>query len=554
MPRVVIVGASAAGLRCAARLVRLRPEWPVTVVERREVFSYAACGLPYVLSGDIDQLDELRKTAYDVVRDETFFEAYKGFEVLAGWSAEVVDPHAGTLTVRRDGEERTLEWDELVLATGAHPTELPNQPQHPHVLAFHTWDDVVPLKQGLIRGEIEHVAVVGAGPVGCELAEAFTSLWGAEVTLIEAGPHPLPQVVDEAAGRLIAAELENNDVRVVCDSPIETIEPTDDGVRLITPAGDVEADAAVVAVGVRPDTRLGEEIGVELGPTGAIAVDGRLATSVPHVWAAGDCIEVELAVLGRRAHVPLGSLANRQGRLLADVLAGRDVTFPSVSGAMAVKVFDRVVVAAGCPRTSLEDSGHRVDTVWVTTHDRAHYWPEAEDLHLQLSFDLDTGQVLGIQGVGCNEVVKRIDVASQVIARGGTIDELAVVEHAYAPPVAPAIDPLALAAFCAQSRRDGVVSVSPLSDPAGRSVLDVRGEDEREAHPWVNGDVTVVELGELRRRVSELDAEVPWLVVCERGTRSAEAARWLSQRGFDAVYLGGGVAWRTDAAVGGEDA
>ncbi len=376
--RIVIVGASAAGLRCACRLRRLQPEWSITVVEANEVFSYGACGLPYVLSGDIEELGVLRRTPYGADRDEGYFEAVKGIEVLAPWRAAAVDVEARTLRIEGPDGRRELPWEELVIATGAAPRRLPNQPQHPRVHAFHVWDDVKPLKVGLMRGEIDHVAVVGAGLVGCELAEAFHSLWGADVTLIEAAAHPLPEILDPELGVVVARHLEKNGVSVRCGAAVEEISATDEGVSIRVGGGTVEADAVVVAVGVVPRVELATAAGVALGPSRAIRVDERLATSVPHVWAAGDCVECRHAASGGPAFLPLGSLANRQGRVLANILAGREDTFGPVAAATAVKVFDLNVAAVGCTAARLGGDGLGVRSVWISAEDRAHYWPEAK--------------------------------------------------------------------------------------------------------------------------------------------------------------------------------
>lgn len=544
--RVVIVGASAAGLRCACRLKRLQPEWQVTVVEERDAFSYGACGMPYVLSGDIDNLGELRSTAWGVERDEDFFADAKGVEVLSGHRAQEVLPDQ-RLLVQGPDAPRQLPFDELVIATGARPRRLAKQPDDPRVQAFHVLEDVKPLKIGLMRGELEHVALIGAGLVGVELAEAFRSLWGAEVTLFEAAPHVLPEVLDAEVAAIAEHHIREQGVTLHTGTPVEAVEVDDDGV--LVRAGDIEvrADAAVVAIGVEAVAGLAGALGAETGPTGALRVGPDLRTSVEHVWAAGDCIECLHAVTGQSVHLPLGSLANRQGRVLADNLAGRRSAFPPVAGSMAVKVFDLSVAATGASARVLERLGRPHRTAWVTVEDAAHYWPEAEEMHLALVYDPDSRRVLGLQAAGTVKAVARVDAAAPFITRGATIDDLAAMEHAYAPPFAGALDPLAIVAFAAANQEDGLPARSPLAARPESVSLDVRTPDEVEANAADMATVHI-ELSQLRARAGEVPGG-DLLVVCARGTRSAEAARWLGRTGRRVHYLGGGLRWRRAAGV-----
>jgi NADPH-dependent 2,4-dienoyl-CoA reductase/sulfur reductase-like enzyme/rhodanese-related sulfurtransferase len=545
--RIVIVGASAAGLRCACRLRRLQPEWSITVVDANEAFSYAACGLPYVLSGDIDELTALRRTVYGVERDTEYFSSVKGVDVLTPWRATAVDVDAQTLRIEGTNGQRDLNWDELVIATGATPRALPGVPHHPRVHTFHVWNDVKPLKIGLMQGEIDHVAVVGAGLVGVELAEAFHSLWGADVTLIEAAGTPLPEILDPELGEVVARHLEANDVRVLTGAPVSKMDADEEGVTVKAGRDEIRADAVVVAIGVEPRVELAKAAGAELGPARAIRVDEHLQTTVPHVWAAGDCVECRHVVTGGPAYLPLGSLANRQGRVLADVLAERDEAFGPVAGAAAVKVFDVNVAAVGCTAARLAGDGLGVRQVWVSTEDRAHYWPEAQLILLQMVYDPSTRRVLGVQAVGeGGEVAKRIDVAAQLMLRGALISDFTKIEHAYAPPYAPALDPLAVLAMAAANEVEGAESVAPTTDLSRRTVLDVRVPEERKERPLKARKLCEIEVGELRGRADEIP-DGPLLVVCAHGTRSAEVVRWLAQRGTRASYLGGGVSWRVRA-------
>jgi NADPH-dependent 2,4-dienoyl-CoA reductase/sulfur reductase-like enzyme/rhodanese-related sulfurtransferase len=548
--RVMIVGASAAGLRCAARLRRLQPDWGITVLEKETAFSFAACGFPYVLSGDIDSLDDLRSTAWGAVRDRRFFEDVKGLEVLEGYRVLAIDPEKKTLDAEGPDGGVRLGWDELVLATGASPARIPGQPAHPRVRNFHVGEDVASLKRGLIHSEIGHVAVIGSGLVGIELAEAFRSLWGAEVTMVEAAEHLLPRLLDREAGTLVQSALEAEGVRLRCGAPVERIEADDSGVTVLCGGEPIRADMAVVAVGVKPSVELAATAGVTLGKTGAIAVDRQFSTSIPHIWAGGDCIEVRHAVSGEKVHCPLGSLANRQGRVLAGILAGREERFNSVAGAMAVKVFGLSVAVAGCSLGEARRLGFHADAVWMTTDDRAHYWPESEDVHIQLVFDPETLRLLGVQSVGKGRVVDLVDVAAQLLLRGVPVGELEEIEHCYAPPFAPALAPLTVAAFVARNHVEGVCCTSPLASHEGYRILDVRLVSEQEARPWRWGESLHIPVEELRGRMAELDHSAPWLVVCERGTRSAEAVNWLRRQDINAWYLGGGMIWRCNALGG----
>ncbi len=547
---VLVVGASAAGLRCACRLARLKPGWQVTVVEANPIFSYAACGLPYVLSGDLEDLATLRRTAYGVIRDERFFAEEKGVAVLAGWRATRVRLAQNLLKIEGPDGERQLSWDELVLATGARPRRLSNQPDHPRVRCFHGWSDVETLRGELAGGRIERVCIVGAGPLGCELAEAFLRLWGAEVWLAEAASAPLPRVLDPELGGCVARHLEERGVHLRTGCPVLRLEPDDQGVQVELGPEEVRVDLVVVAAGVEPDVELARRLGVRLGPTGAIAVDQHLSTSIPHVWAAGDCVEVRDVTSGTALYRPLGSLANRQGRVLANVLAGQPDFFPPVAGAMAVKVFDLGVAAVGSTETDALATGADVRCAWVTMDDRSHFWPESAEIHLKLIYERTSRRVLGVGAVGHGDVVRRVDVATQLILRGATLADFARIEHAYTPPMAAALDPLATLAFAAQNQEDGVEAVPPTH--ALEAALDVRLPAERQRRQAPAERVQELELSALRSgSEADLDGRI---VVCERGGRSAEAVRLLRGTGHRARYLGGGLLWREAArGCGGGD-
>jgi rhodanese-related sulfurtransferase len=272
-----------------------------------------------------------------------------------------------------------------------------------------------------------------------------------------------------------------------------------------------------------------------------------METTVPHVWAVGDCVEVRHAITGGPAYLPLGSLANRQGRVLGTVLAGGDDAFGAVAGAAAVKVFDLNVASVGLTAARLGADGKGVRSVWISAEDRAHYWPEAKLILLGMIYDPATRRVLGVQGVGDEgEVAKRIDVSAQLMLRQAVVDDFVAVEHAYAPPYAPALDPLTVLACAAQNQLDGIEGISPLADLERETVLDVRVDEERAERPLTAGRLLEIEYSQVRGRSGEIP-EGPMVVACAHGTRSAEIVRWLHGRGVQARYLGGGMSWRVRA-------
>jgi NADPH-dependent 2,4-dienoyl-CoA reductase/sulfur reductase-like enzyme/rhodanese-related sulfurtransferase len=540
--KVVIVGGSAAGLRCAARLRRLQPARPITIVEQHAVFSVAACGMPYVLSGDIPDARALRRTADGQMRDTEYFATVKDLEVLAGWRVTRIDVDRQLLHLTGPEGEQVLAWDDLVLATGARARPLPGHAPHTRLRVLHSFADLGRWEQEMQQGLIERVAIIGAGLVGCELVEAFQSMFDAEVALFEAAPWPLSHHLDESTGAIVTAELERNAIDLRCGAPVDQIEADEAGVRVSSGAETFEADVAVVALGFAPATELAQEAGVALGRTGAIHVDEHLATSVPHIWAVGDCTEVMHVITQQPVYRPLGSLANRQGRTLANILAGRDDAFPPIAGAGVIKVFDLNVAYTGLTLSEARKHFSAAQVVWTTPHDKADYWPESSDLFIQLVFDADSRLVLGVQVVGPGECAKRVDVATQLLSRRATLTEFTHLEHAYAPPYAPAMEPLAQAAMTAENQLDGIEPQGPGISLSGRRVLDVRRPKEREELPVPAEDVLAIEQGELRQHLDRLESG-PWAVICARGPRSAEAARLLQAHGKEATYVGGGLAW-----------
>lgn len=558
--RIVVIGASAAGLRAAARAGRLLPGAEVTVLDRTDRISVSACGLPYFLSGDVGSPAELRETPYGTLRDAEFFSAVKGLRVRTGVEVESIDPEAKMVRGRdsSSGEPLEFSWDALVVATGSAPVAPPGFDEGSERMHFlRSIDRVRKMRSHLEQGQVGTVVVIGGGFIGCEAAEAYGSMWGAEVTLVEAAPQVLPRMLDAEMAAVVHAHLRESGVTLKLDCPVHRLSETDDAVQVELDGETINADAAVCALGVRPSVAFAASAGLKTGPCGGLVVDRAMATSQPDIYAAGDCIEVTHHLTGRPVYLPLGSLANRQGRLIGNRLAGREDVAPPVLGSAVVKVFDITAVSTGLTEAAARDAGLDVRSAWGSFEDRPAYYPDSKRVHLKLVYERESLRLLGLQAVGLGEVVREVDVLAGLLQRGGVVNDLLDLEFAYSPPYANAIDPLyQLAALVLNCEEDGVRFLPPQVAPdapelAERVVVDIREDEEREAASPGFDQSLHLPFTELRRRLAELPAGKPLLCVCARGLRSYEAVRILRHAGWDDVlYLAGGAQLRRPQLAG----
>ena len=548
---VVVIGASAAGLKAACRVKRLRPEANVTVIEKGKHISYSACGLPYFLSGDVDSFRELNTTAYDVVKDVDYFRDTKGVEVMTGTMAVSINPDKRYIeVVQEGGEVITMNYDKLVIATGANPA-IPDIPgvDLQRVCTFTKAEDAIELRKALQTGQIGKAAVIGAGFIGVELCEAFTAMWGVEVELFEMLEQPLSKMLDREMAMIVEKELLENGVETLFGCRIEGIEKKDDVLNVVTDKGRFSGfDRVIIAAGVKPAVGLAEEAGIELGVTGGIKVDERMRTSREEIYTAGDCVEATHVLTGKPMHIPLGSLANRMGRVAGNVIAGREDVFGAAAGSACVKVFDMNVAAVGLTFKSAKDAGIDAGEVWGVFTDKVHYYPDSELFSAKMVYDRKSQALLGVQVVGKGDVIRRVDAASIMITAGMTLSRVMSFEPAYAPPYANALDPLHFLAYAGiASLEEGVAGINPLEldKIAGESiVIDVREDIEVEEMPCdcEAKDIIHIPLTQFRNRLKEIPQNEKIVVVCQRGTRSSEALRVLKQNGWEEVkYLGGGL-------------
>lgn len=546
---VVIIGGVACGPKTAATLARRVPDLKITLFQKEKDLSYGTCGMPYFASGDIPDFQELILTNYGVPRDAEFFRMTKGFTSIPEAEVVSIDRERKSVSVRllSSGESLEHKYDKLVIATGSEPNRPPfSIPDDPRVRSFTRPEDARHFRSLAEKGQVGRAVIVGGGFIGCELAEATASLWGIETALIEKENQLLPYVLDPEMADLVGAEMRRQDVEIHTGAAVGSIDlEGDDLVVRIDGRDPITTDYAFLCMGVHPNNLLARQCGLELGETGAIAVDDRLQTSDPDIYAGGDCIEMTHQLTGGKIFMPMGSLANRHGRVIAENIVGNETEFPGALGAFLVKVFDRNVGSVGLTEQAARDAGLKPSSVWGSFADHAEYYPEAKSIVVKMVYSEDNLKLLGLQAIGAGDITRRVDVFSAFLQHGDGVDDLLDFEHGYAPPYSDALDPLHHLAGIAIAKQKGLALISPrLSDAAGDGILwlDVREADEVErAKPNMpSGEVVSIPLGALRDRVSELDRDRRIAIICRRGPRSYQAARILDQAGFKNVQVIGG--------------
>lgn len=555
--KVVVIGAVAAGPKTASKIIRLRPNAEVTVLDKGQFISFAGCGLPYYLSDVVGDRKELFSTPIGVPRDPAFFDKVKGVRVLTRTEALRIDRKSRQVEAKnlQTGESLSLPYDKLVLATGAKPV-IPPIPgiDRKKVFTLHSIEDCEAIRSVLANGSKKAV-IIGGGLIGVETAEALVQK-NCSVTIVEMLPQILP-VLDWEMAKLVELHVRSQGVDVRTETRALEIQGTGDEICCVrTNNGEILAEFVILSVGVRPNVSLAKEAGLEIGGTGAIRVNRRMQTSDLDIYAVGDCAESRNLVTGQPCYVPLGSTANKQGRVAALNIAGLEDMFPGVLGSTVCRAFHFTVARTGLSETHAREAGYDVVTCLVPGPDRAHYMPTAKLLMLKLVVDRATGRLLGAQATGPGEAAKRIDVAATAITAGMTVDQVSKLDLSYAPPYAPAMDNLITACDVVRNKISGaMVGITPMelrNKPANSYFfLDVRspGEVAKVALP---GAVNIP-LGTLRDRVNEIPRDKEIVAFCQASMRAYEAALILRANGFDRVkVLDGGVAMWPYEKIGGK--
>ncbi|RLS75938.1 MAG: CoA-disulfide reductase [Planctomycetota bacterium] len=541
--KLVIVGGVAGGASAAARARRLSEDAEIVVLERGPDVSFANCGLPYYVGGEIAPRDKLLVTTPQRLRERF------RLDVRTRSSVEAIDRQGKKVRVKEldTGREYEETYDALILAPGAAPLRPPIPGiESPHVLTLRNLGDVDRIKSHVDAGA-KRVVVVGAGFIGLELAENFVKR-GVETTVVELQTQVLPPLDPEMTVPIVEA-LTSRGVRVILDDSADAFAPADDGVSVTLKSGGVlAADLVILGVGVRPENGLAVAAGLEVGPRGGIRVSDTMQTSDPAIWAVGDAVEIRDVVTGAAAQVPLAGPANRQGRIAAAAILRNAARTPNryrgTQGTAIVGVFDRVAAITGASEKVLARAATPYRKVYVHPADHAGYYPGAEQMSLKLLFAPDTGRVLGVQAVGGKGVDKRIDVIAVAIQAGMTVFDLEEMELCYAPQFGSAKDPVNMAGFVAAGLVRGdhpqADMTTALDGPPddGTILLDVRTPQEfSEGHlPRAQN----IPLDDLRNRLAELPRDRRILAYCQVGMRGYIATRILLQKGFDVANLGGG--------------
>ncbi|WDP85374.1 MAG: FAD-dependent oxidoreductase [Desulfobacter sp.] len=547
--KIIIIGAVALGPKVACRLRRLDPDADITVIDRDNLISYGGCGIPYYIGGDITDIEELFSTTSHAIRDPEFFKTCKGICILPRVEALSINRSEKSILVHHldDGSQTAMPYDKLVIASGATPVRPPipgaNLTEVYTVSNLHTARDI---KEMIAKGGVGKAVVIGAGAIGIEMAEALTDLWGVETTLVEMADQVLPAAIGQNIARMVENQLEKSEVKVILSQQVTRITGDDDtGVTGVEVNGKIiDCELVVLSAGVRPNTKFASDAGLAVGRTGALIVDRNLRTTDPDIYAGGDCIEMRNLVSGENITMPLGSLANRQGRIIANNIHGRASKFRGTVGTFCIKVFELGAATAGLTVAQARAAGFDPVHALVAQFDRAHFYPDSKFMFIQLIADRATRKILGVEAIGeqSDAVKARVDAIAPLLHTGIDVDDVCVLETGYAPPFASAMDVINNAGNVLDNILEGrntPIDLMDFIDLFHREtikVVDLRELSEAEpfiekyGQNWIS-----IPQADLRTRFEELPKDEDLYLLCGTGARSYEAQIFLNHQGYDRI-------------------
>ncbi|MGG5358548.1 MULTISPECIES: FAD-dependent oxidoreductase [unclassified Enterococcus] len=538
MAKFIIVGGVAAGMSAATRLRRLQEDAEIIVLEKGPYVSFANCGLPYFISGEIAEREQLLVQTPEALHARFELDVRPNHEVIK------IFPEKKQVVIKTNGEEIEETYDSLILAPGAKPfvPAIHGLEAAKNVYSLRNVPDVDAILSKINTIDPKNAVVVGAGFIGLEMAENLHKR-GLKVTIVEKADHVLP-TLDKEMAAYVEKELEKQGVAVHLSQAVTTFE--EEGQKVVLEDGTVLlSDLTILSVGIQPENTLAAEAGIKTGIRGGILVDENYQTNLEDIYAVGDAIVVKQQITGEEALISLASPANRQGRQVADVLSGLSRKNKGSIGTAIVRVFDLAAAATGLSEKEIRQKGLDVQVVHVSGKSHASYYPGASSILLKLVFDPTTGKIYGAQGIGGKGVDKRIDILATAIKGDLTIFDLPELEFTYAPPFGSAKDPVNMLGYAAVNLAEGISEnvqwyevEEALSQ--GSVVLDVRTEEELKEGRFEKA--VYIPLNSLRERLNELDPQQEYIVSCYSGLRSYIAERILKQNGFKVKNLDGAFA------------
>lgn len=537
--KIVIIGGVAGGMSAATRLRRLNEKAEIIVLEKGPYVSFANCGLPYYIAGEIEERRDL------LVQTPEQLQARFALDVRPNSEAISIDAAKKEVRVKSSEEEYALSYDKLILSPGAKPVVPPADgiEEAKNIFTLRSVPDVDGITEFIEQHQPKKAVVIGAGFIGLEMAESLVSR-GLEVTIVEKAPHVLPPF-DEEMAAYITNELKTHGVQLYTGLGATAFE--DEGKTVVLENGErLVSDLTLMSVGVSPESALAKTAGIETGLRGGILVDEQYETSQKDIYAVGDAIIVKQQVTGEDALIALASPANRQGRQVADVISGLPRRNKGSIGTAIVRVFDLTAASTGLNERQLKQADKTYDVIHIQGKSHAGYYPNASTILLKLLFHPVNGKIYGAQAIGKDGADKRIDIIATAIKAGLTVQDLPELEFTYAPPFGSAKDPVNMAGYAALNIIEGIsesIQWYELEEKQkeGHLLVDVRNESELENNGRLKGAINIP-LDSLRERMTEVPKDRPIIVSCHSGLRSYIAERLLKQDGYTVKNLDGAFA------------
>jgi NADPH-dependent 2,4-dienoyl-CoA reductase/sulfur reductase-like enzyme/rhodanese-related sulfurtransferase len=544
---VIIIGGMAAGCKAASRLSRLSSNYQITIIEKSPFISLSKCGLPFFVSGELNDISELSKTPYGVLRDEKFFKDFEGINVLTKTEVFEIDPSKQELLCHDldNNKNIKLNYDALLIATGSRVIKPDfTYKETPRISSVYSPSDSIKIRTALQKGEIKKAVIIGGGFAGCETAESLVSLWGIEITLIEKENSLFSSYFDPEISKHIEYCIKSDNILLLLSNKVEQIESDINGfpVTILDNGQKIISDHIFISLGLQPEVELARKININIGDSGGIIVDEKMRTNIPNIWAAGDCVETKNLITASPGYFPSGSIAGKMGRAAADSINGRKISFKGTAGTITSMLFDNVICSAGLTETKAEESGYKTGSVIGIWSDRADYHPEVKNIVGKLVYTKPGLKLLGLQLIGEGEVTRYIDPFTELLKERKSINSLLCLEHAFTHAHSSPFSPLNYLGYIAiNQEKDGIINFSPRMLSSFNGIfIDVREKHEVEAKPFPENSINIP-FSSIRLKINDFDLEQEIIFVCTKGSRSYETTRLFLNHGFTNVaYLGGG--------------